>query len=453
MMNQIGVALPVGEGTAFPVFDGVFADIGDEQSIGQSLSTFSAHITNIAAITGCATARSLVLLDELGSGTDPQEGSAIAMAVLDRLIEKNARLLVTTHHGILKNYGYTRREVENASVEFNPQTLSPTFKIITGIPGESRALEIAERNGLPQEIIAGARSYLDKGHSDVSALISGLKEKHRELDSLGEKAKQEEYRLRDERRKTDLKELQLRQKEAELKAGLAGKLRTLLDDSRKTLENLVREIKESATSPEDALSREQTLKVKEFLNDLARTVDAEEAALEEEEKTLAEKRRRVNAVTSGAAVAFAPGMEVLAGTPQRRGVLVRQGKKSPAGYSWIVEIGSLKISFPEQDLIPAAPSAIPKRHLTTVDLAEAPPVRPEINLCGMRLDEALDALSRQIDAALLHGLHEFFVVHGKGDGILQKGVHEKLKHEPTVADYFFSRPEMGGFGRTEVVLK
>ncbi|MCL1837167.1 MAG: Smr/MutS family protein [Treponema sp.] len=457
MMNQIGLALPAAEGTALPVFDGVFADIGDEQSIGQSLSTFSAHITNIAGIIAHCTDRSLALLDELGSGTDPQEGSAIAMAILDRLIEKKTRLIVTTHHGILKNYGYSRQAVENASVEFNAKTLSPTYRIITGIPGESRALEIAGRNGLPADIVSRAKDYLDSGHSDVSALISGLKEKHFELDALTEQARLEESRLRDDRRSTDLKALRLRQKELELKAGLAGKLRLLLDESRKTLENLVRELREGE------LSREKTLKVKDFLGELARTVEAEEAALEEEERAIAEERRRAeNQAQRGAAShgeaagMFAPGMEVYAGEQRRRGVIVRKGKKSSgkdgAGSAWIVEIGSLKVSFPERELIPAAPS--PRlRPSVAVDLAAQSAARGEINLCGMRLDEAREELRRQVDAALLHGLGEFAVVHGKGDGILQKGVHDWLKNEPAVADYFFSRPELGGFGRTVVILK
>jgi len=459
MMNQIGLALPAAEGSVLPVFDSVFADIGDEQSISQSLSTFSAHITNVAAIIAHSTENSLALLDELGSGTDPQEGGAIAMAVLDRLIEKKARLLITTHHGILKNYGYTRGEVENASVEFDSRTLSPTYRIITGIPGESRALEIAGRNGLPREIIERAKSYLDDGRSDISEMISGLKEKRRELDTLEQKARLEEDRLRDERRKSDLKELRLRQKELELKAGHAGKLRLLLDESRKTLENLVRELKEGAVSSEDtpsregALSREQMLKVKGFLNELAQTVEAENAALDEEERAIAKERRRGD--TAGETAAnFAPGMEVLAGDSGRRGVLVRLDKKTAAGNTWIVEIGSLKISFPEQELVPVAASRRkPQPVSTQVYLAETPTARAEINLCGMRLEEALEALRRQTEASVLCGLKTFAVIHGKGDGILQKGVHDRLKKDPFVADYYFSHPELGGFGRTEVVLK
>ncbi|MDR2942900.1 MAG: Smr/MutS family protein, partial [Treponema sp.] len=268
---------------------------------------------------------------------------------------------------------------------------------------------------------------------------------------------------RDERRKSDLKELRLRQKELELKAGHAGKLRLLLDESRKTLENLVRELKEGAVSNEDTpgdahsqentLSREKILKVKGFLNELAQTVEAENAVLEQEERALAKERRGTE--TAGEVTAsFTPGMEVLAGESGRRGVLVRPDKKSPGGNTWIVEIGSLKISFPEQELVPAVSVRSKLQQVTAqVDWVQVPTARAEINLCGMRLEEALEALRRQIEASTLCGLKTFAVIHGKGEGILQRGVHELLKKDPFIADYYFSHPEFGGFGRTEVVLK
>jgi DNA mismatch repair protein MutS2 len=375
------------------------------------------------------------------------------MAVLDHLIEKQSRLVGTTHHGILKNYGYTRQGVENASMDFDSRTLSPTYRIINGIPGESRALDIAARNGLLPEIIAKARSYLDEERSDVSALITGLKEKHRELDEAAQKTKTEVIRLREERRRSDLKELRLRQKEAELKAGAAGKLRLLLDESRKTLENLVRELREGE------LTREKTRKVKDFLNEFARNVADENAALDVEERAIAEERRRMEAgetVMAGTSVAgtLAPGIEVFAGERKCRGRILRLDKKTAAGNYWIVETGSLKISFPENELVIAAPSKHELKPLiAAADLASSAQAAFELNLLGMRLEEAIDALRRQIDAAVLSGLKEFAVVHGKGDGILQKGVHDYLKHEKTVADYYFSRPELGGFGRTEVILR
>ncbi|MDR3342422.1 MAG: endonuclease MutS2 [Treponema sp.] len=449
LMNQMGLALPAEEGTALPVFDGVYADIGDEQSLSQSLSTFSAHMTNIADMVTVATARSLVLLDELGSGTDPAEGSAIAMAILDHLIEKGTHLIVTTHHGILKNYGYTREGVENASVEFDGRTLSPTYRIIMGLPGESHAVDIASRNGLPQDIITRARTYLTEEQSDVSALIIGLKKKHQELDAAAEMRRLEEQQLREERRQADLRELRLRQQEVNLKAGSIGNLRLLLTESRKTLENLVREVREGE------LTREKTVAVKEFLHNLEQTVIAEDMALEAEGSLLMEEKRRLDAdrerqASQSTVRPISPGVLVLAGEYKRRGTVLRAGKKG----TWIVAIGSLRMSFSEDQLTPLPPSEeVRKPLIATADLVSDTTAQFEISLRGMRLEAALETLRRQIDAAVLSGLHEFSVIHGKGDGILQRGVHEFLKEQPSVADYYFSRPELGGFGRTEVILK
>jgi DNA mismatch repair protein MutS2 len=459
LMNQFGLALPADEGTVLPVFDGIYADIGDEQSLAQSLSTFSAHIANIASITSRATSQSLVLLDELGSGTDPQEGGAIAMAVLDHLAEKGARTIVTTHHGALKNYGYTCFGVENASVEFDGETLSPTYRIVMGIPGESRAVDIASRNGLDAGIVDRARSYLEDQRSDVSALIAELKRKRRGLDAARREAEETEWRLRVERRGADLRELRLRQKELELKQGGMGKFRLLLRESRQKLENLVREVKEGE------LSREKTLKVKEFLRELEDAARAEDAGLDAEEKLFREERMRLEAgkdtdagartagkdpsANNGSAAPIVPGAAVLVGERKRRGKVVRAEKGG-----WLVETGSLRITVEEGDLAPAPPAEEEKRPLIeTAELSGSARACFELNLRGMRLPEALETLQRQIDAAVLSGLGQFSVIHGKGDGVLQKGVHEYLAKQGQVADYYFSRPELGGFGRTEVILR
>jgi DNA mismatch repair protein MutS2 len=461
LMNQFGLAVPAAEGTSLPLVDGVYADIGDEQSISQSLSTFSGHMTNIASIIAAATSHSLVLLDELGSGTDPEEGSAIAMALLDHFIETGSRVLVTTHHSILKNYGYTKSGVQNASVDFDSRTLSPTYRIIMGIPGESRALEIASRNGLPQSILDRARSYLDEERTDVSALIIGLKEKHRELDRAVRNKEQEERRLREERRKADLRELRLRQKELELKQQGMGALRTLLLESRKKLENLVREIREGE------LTREKTLAVKDFISSLESAVKDAGSTLETEALQIQETAARLASEGESEVSArehpkgssktrppkdlnFLPGAEVLYGPGKRRGVLVRQAKK---GY-WVVELGAIKMTLPETELQLLSPQKKAEPQvLTQVDLAQSTAPALELNVRGYRLEDALEALRKQIDGAALSGLYEFSVIHGKGDGILQRGVHEYLKQHPLVADYYFARPEEGGFGKTLVFLK
>ncbi|MDR2766912.1 MAG: Smr/MutS family protein [Treponema sp.] len=446
LMNQAGLAVPAAEGTALPFFSGVYTDIGDEQSIAQNLSTFSAHLRNIGNIIDEADENALVLLDELGAGTDPEEGSAIALAVLDHFIEKQSCVLVTTHHGILKNYGYSRQGVENASVEFDGRTLSPTYRIIMGLPGESCALDIALRNGLREDIVARARGYLDDERFDVSALIAGLKEKHRELDSASRAAREAGQKLREEKRRADLKELRLKQKEFLLKQEGAGEFRRFLEAGRKRLENLVREIREGE------MSREKTLGVKEFLRELEegaasmeRTLDAEAAALRGAEAALEESAAGGNAGAPRGGIAA--GAEVLAGPSRRRGRALRREKDG----AWIVELGSVRMSFAEEDLVPAPPV---KKQTVSVS-ADIGPVRAlnEQRLIGMRAGEAVDALRSQLDAALLTGLGAFAVIHGKGDGVLQRAVHEFLESHPAVADYHFARPELGGAGRTEVILK
>jgi DNA mismatch repair protein MutS2 len=458
LMNQTGLALPAAE-AVLPLFDGVYADIGDEQSLSQSLSTFSGHMTNIAGIIGEASQRSLVLLDELGSGTDPEEGSAIAMAILDHFIEKKSTVILTTHHGMLKNYGYSREGVENASVEFDGRTLSPTYRIIMGIPGESRAVDIAARNGLAPELVEKARTYLDRERSDISALISGLKEKHRELDEAARSAREKELQLREDRRKTDLKELSLRQQEHHLKREGAAEFRRFLEESRRQLENLVREIREGE------LSGEKTRAVKEFIRRLEENSAAAEAALEAEEEALAalggETAPEGYAGGEPGRAPVGPGTEVFAGPSRRRGTVIRREKK---GF-WIVETGSVRMSFPERELVPAGKKSSPGGKSSgggtastagtaawAADLAPSG-AKLELSLLGLRMEEALALLRRQIDAALLAGLREFSVVHGTGEGILQRGVQDYLKTDPAVEDYYFSRPEQGGFGRTKVILK
>ncbi|HTX74125.1 MAG TPA: endonuclease MutS2, partial [Rectinemataceae bacterium] len=274
LMNQFGLGIPAAPESGFAVFDAVFADIGDEQSIDQSLSTFSGHMRVIGSITVEATGRSLVLLDELGSGTDPEEGCAVAMSLLDCFIARGSLTVLTTHHGILKNYGYTRPGCLNASMDFDALSLSPTYRILMGVPGESRALDVAQSNGLSMDIIAGARRYLDEERADVSELIRGLTEKHRALEDMESDRRKRLREAMEEQRKADLTALRLKQRELELREGGVGELRRLLGESRKRLENLVKELREQE------LTSDRTREVKDFLSELALEVDAEEVKLE-----------------------------------------------------------------------------------------------------------------------------------------------------------------------------
>jgi DNA mismatch repair protein MutS2 len=435
LMNQFGMEIPVAEGSALDVFDDVFADIGDEQSIEQSLSTFSSHVHAISRIVESSTRSSLVLLDELGAGTDPEEGVALAMAILDHFIDKGCFTLCTTHHGILKNYGYTKEGVANASMEFDKTTLVPTYRILFGIPGESHALEIAEREGMRSELVRIARAYLHDERSDISELIRRLTKKERELLEAERSQQEKETELREKRRESDLMQLRLRQKELELREHGLGEMRSFLDTSREQLDLLIREIREGE------LTKEKTRKASRFLEEIRERLKTEEIQLDEEQ-------------TDRADFEVVEGLPVIVSGSGRRGKVIRRGK----GRTWIVETENLRVSLTPQEFYPAADRSEGRsvkdgtvEIVTSPSLGETPEL--ELDVRGLRFDEAISRLEKQIDNALLSGLREFSVVHGKGEGVLQQGIHKHLKRHRLVKEFHFSRPEEGGFGKTIVSLK
>ena len=490
VMNQTGLPVPAAEGSRLPVFTDVFADIGDDQSLDQNLSTFSGHMKNIANAVQKAGPKTLVLLDELGSGTDPQEGTAIAMSVLDNLISKKSFVLVTTHMGVLKNYGYTNPYCVNASVEFNQDTLSPSYRLLMGVPGESHALDIAEKNGLPKEICKSARNYIATEQADVSALIRGLNRKHIELNKIQKEAEQKEKDFKDKFERLKIKELDLRRKENDLKKGKQQELNDFLIHSRRQLENLVRTLKEGE------ITREKTLGVKKFISELeektdylANKTEAEDEKLtkekEEFEKTLKPRpvsnkktRKKLSnaealsnatsneeffklhikqAEAESEPLEFKEGASVISASTKTEGVLVKEEKKG----LWLVQFGSLKMSVKQKDLI-LIPNKKELKPSIQIDLLRdqndgvvnkerEKPVF-ELRLLGMHVDEAIKALERQIDLCLLDNFNSFSVIHGKGDGILQQAVQDYLSHVPSVKEFTFAPPEDGGTGKTYVKL-
>ncbi len=506
MLNQTGFPIPAADGTRLCIFEDIFADIGDEQSIDQSLSTFSAHMKHIAAAVKHAGNKSLVLLDELGSGTDPQEGGAIAMAVLDNLIEKKAFVLVTTHHGILKNYGYTNEFCINASVEFDNATLSPTYSLQMGVPGESHALDIAKRSGLPSETVKKARSYISSEQTDVSTLIKGLTKKHEELISLQKDFNQQSQKQHTKQLKLEQKEIDLKQIENDLKKREHQEESVFLRETRKNLENLVRVLREGE------ITREKTLAVKQFINNLTDEIDLHELEIEAENEKIQESQNRLqekiekdefvilengmiiskdkskhssskkttrkrlsnkealqqaNAAYSDeqlekmskkykkeqkpVVLTFEEGAEVLLSDGRTKGTLISPDSKN----SWLVQVGSIRMSIKTKTLTLTAPS--PAAKVTyTVEFASSEksdhlPVF-ELKLLGLREEEAIKALMRQLDLATLHNFKNFSVIHGKGNGILQQSVHDYLSNYPGVKNFHFASPEDGGFGKTYVEM-
>lgn len=536
MLNQTGIPLPCADGSRLPVFSNVFADIGDSQSLDMSLSTFSGHMKNIATATDGADSNSLILLDELGSGTDPQEGTAIAMSVLDTLIQKKSFVLVTTHMGVLKNYGYTNPSCVNASVEFNADTLSPSYRLLMGVPGESHALDIAQKSGLAPQIVENARKYIAAEQADVSKLIQGLSKKHIELDKIIEKNNRQIADLQDKSDRLKERELGIRRKENELKKGHQQEMHDFLVHSRRQLENLVREIREGE------LTKEKTVGVKSFISDLTADVDRLDQKIEREEENIAKaekdfetelkkrkhpasnkktKKKMSNAEalkyatsfaenragdedavqagigsglntgeTSGGArksgaglkksgisgvknssfgksgsengietvLKFEPGAAVKSVSNGSEGIIVESGKKG----TWNVQFGSIRMTMKEKDLQLIRPvSEQTYKPSIIVDLAagtsgvDKDAARPvfELRLLGMRAEEAIRALERQIDLCALHNFPKFSVIHGKGDGILQQAVHDYLSHCTIVKDFSFAPADDGGTGKTYVVLE
>ncbi|MCX8013999.1 MAG: endonuclease MutS2, partial [Rectinema sp.] len=401
LLNQYGAGIPAFSTSSLALFDGVFADIGDEQSIDQSLSTFSGHMKIIADIVQRSSARSLVLLDELGAGTDPEEGCAIAMALLDNFLNTKCLAIVTTHHGILKNYGYTKPGCLNASMEFDAKSLSPTYRMRMGVPGESRAVEIALQTGLPETVVAAARGYLDDERTDYSALIRSLGEKQRELDRLEQEKRRQLKHVLESRRDVDLESLRVRQRELELRRQGVGELRRLLSESRKTFENLVREIRESGRTVEQA---KQT---REFLKNFAEQVRKEEESLERLE---VETEALSDQVAGGASVTEAYPLKMGEGKLKEGTRVLFRGREARVlrvlenGQVQLL-IGALKIKADSSELRLRAEEKPQKPDLPTikVELAKEPGAGaravPELDVRGMRLAEAIDAVQNQIDAA------------------------------------------------------
>ena len=452
LMNQFGLEVPAMPGSELPIFTGVYADIGDEQSIEQNLSTFSGHMRNIARILNHADGASLVLLDELGSGTDPEEGGALAMAILDELLVRRPFTVVTTHHGRLKHYGFTHPQAVNASVEFDSRSLRPTYHIIPGVPGSSHAVEVAAQMGILRSVTAGARAYLEGEEYDTGRIIRRLTDRERELHQIGQELDGRRGELERDRDALASREDDLDRRESDLRAGKLRDLEQWAGDARSRLENLVREIREGE------VTKEKTQAVKRFIADLDEQLARERTGLaagsgrthpsvHAKRPVSGRYRRQESPIDTEARIE--EGATVRIRSSGKEGVIQRRAK----GSSWIVQIGPLRLPVDEADLDPIRVRG-ERPAISFAGLRDAGSAAVlELDVRGFRLDEARDAVDRQIDRALLSGLRDFGIVHGTGEGVLQQGVRELLRDHPSVASFEFARPEEGGFGKTDVHLR
>ena len=431
LMNQFGMCIPADEGSGIQLYRDVLADIGDDQSIEESLSTFSGHMRNISRFVELAASDILVLLDELGSGTDPEEGSALAMAVLDKFLDRGANVITTTHQSVLKNYGFSKDGVINASVAFDSDTHRPTYSIILGLPGESHALEIAASSGMNDEILRNARRYLDEQSTDVAQIIREITAQQRVLNEKESDFEKRRKSYLEQVRETDLRALRLKQREAELRTQGYMQLTKQITESRKQLENLVRELREGE------LSREKTRAVKDFIDEMEQTVSKERDEIAEVKKSLSPVQD------------IEPGMEVLVGASKQRGKVIRKARN---GF-WVVATEKLKVTVAESDIKEIVEEKAFEKRVRVEHSAVATTAVFTLDLRGFRLAQALDELERQIDRAIMANLGGFEVIHGHGEGILKRGIHDRLKSHPSIKSFNFAVPEAGGFGKTVIELK
>ncbi|MGE5484884.1 MAG: endonuclease MutS2 [Ignavibacteriales bacterium] len=459
LMAHSGLHIPAAPGSAVSPFEGVFCDAGDEQSIEQSLSTFSSHMTSIVSIIGCARRGSLVLLDELGAGTDPAEGSALAMAILDYLHGAGMKTIATTHYSELKTFAFTRDRIENASVEFDVETLRPTYRLVIGLPGRSNAFEIATRLGLPEGIIASARGFVGREGLRVEDMIGQIEKMRREAEEdqrAAEEARRAAARLRDEysRKVRDLKEreIEIREKARTDAIAVVQKAKA---QARLAMEKL-REAGGASPREREAFLQAARDALREA-GSIARTGDeVGDDAGDGDTPVFAGPPPRD----------LVPGEPVYVKSVGQTGYVLEP--RGPSG-DVLVQLGIMKMQVNPDDLArPAAsrgrgdgdgpagrPAAAGKGSggVTAVMGDKARTVSTEIDLRGMTVDEALASVDKYLDDAILGGVPQVRIIHGKGTGALRNAVRDFLRKHPDVSGVRFGGPGEGGDGVSVATLR
>ena len=456
LMAQCGLHVPASR-AEMNVFDQVFADIGDEQSLQQSLSTFSGHISNIVRILRDLRRNALVLLDEVGAGTDPGEGAALARALLDDLRARDARVIATSHYGELKTYAFTTEGVQNASVEFNEETLSPTYRLLQGIPGSSNAFAIAGRLGIPQSVLDTARAE-QTGTDDTAGLLRELEEGRRKAVAEARAAEQARVEAQMLRRRyaEELSNLEALRREARQKA--QDEARALLKRAGDKLDNTLAELRRVNTEGR------QTERARQKIKDIGTDLQA--------------------AIQGRLTVDTPAYVESIPDRPLKRGDKVRITTLGMAGELLEdahgdapvpVQVGAMRVSVPPATLMllgaeekaapkPSGPRTTPSRpplveasakdgDTLSIPMQKSVGITPQLTLLGQRAEEAVHNVEKYLDDAYAAGLSRARLVHGKGTGALRRAVQEYLQDHPLVDDFATADPEEGGAGATVVTLR
>lgn len=435
LMAQAGLHLPTADRSSVGVFRGVYADIGDEQSIEQSLSTFSSHMTNIVEIISKAGKNNLVVLDELGAGTDPVEGAALAMAIIDTLLAKGSKVIVTTHYSELKAYAYNHENLANASVEFDIDTLRPTYRLLMGIPGRSNAFDIALSLGINANVIAKADEYMSKEAKEVANFLANLEEGRVETEKAKEEAKELKMRLESLELEMKGREEALRLRESQLLEKARERADRLVRDRRREADALVKELKslvttESAKHKEEVF-REARTKVKKLENLTPQYQEPQYPGKALEKVGVGDEvyvpRLRKNATV----------VEVVSDKEVQ------------------IQAGIMKVNMKLKDLRPSTTSEAKEAKIryAKISASKSKDIKPEIDLRGLTGEEAQMELEKYIDDAAISNLGTIRIIHGLGTGVLKKMVFELLKKHPRVKTQRLGGYYEGGAGVTIAELQ
>ena len=437
LMAQSGLFVPASDGTVIPVFYNVFADIGDEQSIEQSLSTFSSHMNNIVKIVNEASKGNLVLLDELGAGTDPTEGAALAMSILTHLFDKGAITVATTHYTELKKYAISTPGVQNASMEFDVETLSPTYKLIIGTPGKSNAFEISQKLGLKRTIIEHAKLLLESGDIAFEDVITSLENSRKEAEKKLAEADAINTDMKAQKERFDALEAKLKGQREKYISDAKEEARELLEEARLEIEEIRESIKNAQVSDE-----------------LKKAVDAARSKIKNKKDKYANRveKQSNDAVPKPEEIDLGIRVNVLS-VGQKGIVLSLPDDKG----NLQVQVGSIRLTVSLDDITIVHENVTDKERekikYSRLKSVKAMSVPMSINVVGQNLDDAMMNVDKYLDDAFLAGLGTVTVIHGRGAGILKNGLQKMFKNHKHVESYRSGGYKEGGDGVTVVTLK
>ncbi len=429
LMLQCGLPLPCAHGTELPLFDRVLVDIGDEQSLESSLSTFTSHLGHLSAMTRRAGRNVLCLIDEIGDGTDPDEGAAIAIATLERLLASGAAVIATTHFGRIKTFALETTGVANASMAFEEETAQPLFRLLQGIAGRSRGIDTARRTGFDRDLVRRAEEILGSEAFRMESALARLEAGYLAMEREREALAAERRRLEELSASAEEKEraFSLTRKEASRRA--MREAEEMLTQARRDVEDIVKRLREK--SADKATIRESRERIDRLMKDVRERARASEPEFE-----------ALPSVQVGDRVSLSPS-----GRPA--GTVVEVERRNA-----VVDIGGKRIRARIGKIYRAADDPAQKAAARPAVAVQYEPVSDtEVHVRGMLREDALEIVSRFIDRAVLSGLHEVKIVHGRGEGILSRAVREELKRDPRVVSFRFGDPMEGGIGVTFVTLR